>query len=90
MYAFGSHKCSGNNASFSVMPTVRKVNATGIVRLLATSGMRSARSAMLSVPVITYNRPIPITMNVAPKLPMIRYWNDAVSALRSCPIAMSA
>ncbi len=29
---------------------------------------------MFSVPVITYMRPMPITMNVAPTLPMMRYW----------------
>ena len=45
---------------------------------------------MFSVPVITYMRPMPITMNVAPTLPMIRYWYEAVSARRSCPSAMSA
>jgi hypothetical protein len=32
---------------------------------------------------------MPITMNVAPTLPMMRYWYDAVRARRSCPMAMS-
>ena len=43
-----------------------------IVRLPATAGRRSARSAMLSVPVAAYIIPIPMTMKVAPTLPMIR------------------
>ena len=37
-------------------------------------------SAMFSVPVIMYIRPMPIRMNVAPIVPRIRYWKAAVSA----------
>ena len=33
VYAFGSHRCSGKSASFSVIPTVRNVKATAIVRV---------------------------------------------------------
>ena len=71
-----------------ISSTGRKVNATGIVRLSATAGSRSARSAMLSVPVITYISPIPMTMKVAPVAPMMRYWYAAVSARRSWPSAI--
>ena len=39
---------------------------------------------------MTYMRPIPMTINVAPTLPMIRYWKDAVSARRSLPSAIKA
>ena len=52
---------------------VRKANAARTVRVSATAGMRAARSPMFKVPVITYSRPMPIKMNVAPIVPMIRY-----------------
>ena len=42
-------------------------------------------SARLSVPVIRYSRPMPITKNVAPIVPMTRYWYAATSARRSLP-----
>ena len=72
------------------MPTVRKPKATSAVRVPSASGSRAAMSAMFSVPVIWYMRPMPMRMNVAPIVPITRYWKAAGSAWRRPPWAMSA
>ena len=54
------------------MPTTTKATATRIVRVSLTARRRSAMSTMLSVPVIWYMRPMPISRKVAPIVPMIR------------------
>ncbi len=51
-YAFGSHRCSGNSAIFRHRPATMNATAVCTVRVSATAGRRSARSAMFRVPVI--------------------------------------
>jgi hypothetical protein len=56
------------------MPTVMKASAASTGRVPCTPAGARAMSAMFSVPVIRYSRPMPMTMKVAPIVPMIRYW----------------
>ena len=73
VYALGTQICRGKRANFRQTPTVRNAKATGIVLFEGSSGKRIAKFAIFRLPVITYSMPIPMTIKVAPTLPIIKY-----------------
>ncbi len=76
----------GNSASLSEMPTVRKASAANTGRVFSISGRRCARSLRFNVPVIAHNRPMPITIKVAPTVPMINGTPGCWTGLGHCQL----
>ena len=75
-------------ANFKPIPTMMKAKAVRTVRVWEVSDRRSEISAIFNVPVTMNKKPIPIRINVAPMVPMTKYWKDDVKARLSLPIAM--